>query len=98
MPVWSADGRRLFFLAGGRFDRMMVADVATEPELGVSRPRMLFQHEFGGSLGLGLQRYDRSPQDGRFVFATPGTEIEATQLHVVRGWSHELRELIAAQR
>ncbi len=96
MPQWSADGRELFFLSGGRFDRLMSVEVGTDPELHASSPRLVFQHEFGGSLGLGLQRYDVAP-DGRFAFATPGFEIAATEIRIILDWVPELERSVAAQ-
>ena len=97
MPQWSPDGSELFFLSGGRFDRMMVVSVSTEPELRASTPRLVFQREFGGSLGLGLQRYDISPDGRRFVFATPGTEVAADEICITLDWVPDLERLLTTR-
>ena len=97
MPQWSPDGSELFFLSCGRFDRMMVVSVSTEPELRASTPRLVFQREFGGSLGLGLQRYDISPDGRRFVFATPGTEVAADEIRITLDWVPDLERLLTTR-
>ena len=42
-PVWSPDGRELFYLSG---DKMMVAAVQTEPSFSVGKPRLLFEGSY----------------------------------------------------
>ncbi len=74
---------------------MMVASVSNHPELRVSAPRLVFRHEFGTSLGLGLPRYDVAPDGQRFVFATPGTEVAATEIRITLDWVTRLEETLA---
>jgi hypothetical protein len=72
MPVWSHDGRELFFLAGAQKDRMMAATVLqARDDLRLDKPRLLFERTMGPSIGLNLPRYDVMPDDRRFVFTTP---------------------------
>ncbi len=94
-PVWSADGRELFYRHG---DEMMVVDVQYEPTLTTSVPRVLFRgaFEFGNASGL---NYDVSPDSQRFVMiqADDDTEGGAPEIRVVLNWVDELRRRFEAQ-
>ena len=95
MPVWSRDGRELFFLSGPRRTRVMSVRVsagAGGPQLG--RPELLFEQSMGGSVGFGLARYDVTP-DGRFLFATAETPKPSTEIRMVLDWGARLRPLLA---
>jgi len=99
-PVWSRDGRELFYArerAGAYTGHLWVVGVGpgAPPRLGTPRP--LFDLEerrlWISSLvsGFGVTR------DGRFYFpqtleSPPSTEPR--QLHVVQGWSSELRRRV----
>jgi serine/threonine-protein kinase len=94
MPVWSRDGRELFFLGGYARRKMMVVDITDLEDLRVSEPRELFEHQFGGSIGMALSRYDVSTEGSRFFFATAQKQSSPTEVHVVLNWFDELEELI----
>jgi len=82
-PVWSRDGRELFFRNG---DIMMAAGVATSPSFSAT-PRELFRGQFDTEPGLsGSHSYDVSPDSRRFLMiqSEPVTEIR-----VVLNWSPE---------
>ncbi len=80
-PAWSRDGRRLLFLYGGI---VYEADVVTEPELGVSVPRVAFPRTPGG-------RFDVSLDGERLIMARPKDWGVATRINVVLGWNgHEI--------
>jgi serine/threonine-protein kinase len=83
-PLWSRDGRELYFVAG---TRMMVVSVSTEPTLNLSTPVVLFDD------GVNVERgrnFDVAP-DGRFV--TPrrsGKESGLQELRLLLNWPQEI--------
>ncbi len=81
-PVWSRDGREIFFQGGGK---MMAALVETRPEFRAGVPQPLF--ELGN-----LDEYDVAPDGQRFVMNRSRREDSAPEtLAVVLGWFDELR-------
>jgi serine/threonine-protein kinase len=88
-PLWSRDGRELFFLDPNR--RMTVVDVRTGPSLTFGRPRTLFDTT---PLGLeGQQRnFDLAPDGKRFLMVRnlpPPPDVPA--LVLIQNWLGELR-------
>jgi len=95
MPVWSRNGRELFFLAGARRNRMMVVTVTGDdggPRL--DKPRLLFEHNMGSSVDFSLPRYDVMPDGQRFVFATAEDAAPATEIRVALDWAAQLRTMV----
>jgi Tol biopolymer transport system component len=60
-PIWSADGRRVFYRAG---DQMLAVDVSMTPEVRLSEPHLLFEKHFGFGQSITLASYSLS-HDGR---------------------------------
>jgi serine/threonine protein kinase len=60
-PVWSMDGRRIFYRFG---DQMLAVDVTTSPEVHLSEPHVLFEKRFGFGQSITLANYSLS-HDGR---------------------------------
>jgi len=92
-PVWSRDGRELFYRSG---DQMMVAAVQTEPTFRTGPPRVLFERLFvlGGSPG-----YDVSPDGQRFLMIQEAEEQpERLQIVVIPDWFEELKRLVPTER
>ena len=91
-PMWSRDGRELFYRIGGK---MMAVAIATEPELAPGSPTLLFE---GGDLsvvagGNPATGYDVAP-DGRFVMIRAEESAGGTQqINVVLNWFGELERL-----
>ena len=86
-PVWSRDGRELYFRDG---DRLMVVEVEAGTALTAGRPEVLFEESYDvDPLGLGLPNYDAAP-DGRFLMVTGGAGSRA-QITVVLNWFEELK-------
>jgi hypothetical protein len=85
-PVWSADGRELFFRSG---DQIWAVAIRTSPSFSVSRPQALFADTFvTGPNG----RSGYSVAGDRFLFAQPvRPDPPITQLPVVVNWFTELR-------
>ncbi|MFC1794017.1 protein kinase [Planctomycetota bacterium] len=88
-PVWSRDGRELYYNNG---NRMMVVKITSEPNFDISTPELLFEWPdvipAGGNLGTG---YDVS-DDGRFLMVKRNDDIKV-QLICVYNWFEELKRL-----
>jgi serine/threonine-protein kinase len=95
-PLWSRDGRELFFVNGNR--EMVVRTVAPGPELRLGEPRVLFP--LHPDLYLddpeNYTPYDISADGRRFIMAKLIREARptATQMVVAEHWFTELRERV----
>lgn len=86
-PMWSLDGRELFYRQG---DAMMVVDLAADQGVeGV--PRLLFEGSFVAD-GFGPANYDVAP-DGRFVMVQAVRSAAPRAVHVVAHWGEELKRM-----
>jgi len=88
-PVWSPDGRELFYRSGSK---MMVAAVQTEPSFSVVKPKLLFEGSYVFSqFSPGKQYYDISLDGQQFVMIK---EAGQAQINVVLNWFEELKRLV----
>jgi Tol biopolymer transport system component len=91
-PVWSADGRQIFFAFS---DRVMAADISTAPEFRFGQP-VAWKSEGSLASGASLRNFDVTPDGKRLLLLTPppspdGRAFDADQLYVVVNWFEELR-------
>ena len=77
-PIWSPDGRELFYRNG---DRVMAAQVVRGPGFATSTPRQLFSFPYFHD-AWGDQSWDLAP-DGRFLMVRE-TSTEPVQVELVR--------------
>ncbi len=84
LPVWSADGRELFYRNG---ETMMVVAVETGSTFTAGTPEVLFD----GAYNNINNNYDVSG-DGRFLMVRPDPNAAADRLHVVQNWVEELKQ------
>lgn len=87
LPVWSRDGRELFYhqLPDGK---LMAASIHLSPGLRAERPRELFASPM--AIG-GLHVYDVSPDGQRFLMVLkPRSSPEPLHLNVVTNWHRRL--------
>lgn len=90
-PVWSRDGRRLYYRAG---NRLMSAEIAREPTLRAMFPQELFDGPYRSCL-VGRQ-YDLAP-GGRFLVLGPRPADDdgtAPDIVVVQNWFEELESRV----
>jgi Tol biopolymer transport system component len=86
-PVWSRDGKELFYRNGQRW---MVVTTVTQPTFDASRPRLLFEGNYLNVTGLS---YDVTA-DGRRLVLIRGLDVSPTrEIHVVLNWFEELKRL-----
>jgi eukaryotic-like serine/threonine-protein kinase len=93
LPVWSADGRELFFTNGRQ---MLAVPIEYGATLSAGRPEVLFEASI--SILEGNRPYDVTG-DGRFLMIV-GSETDGSdpppQIVVVQNWTEELKRLVPA--
>jgi serine/threonine-protein kinase len=93
-PVWSRDGRELFYTNG---DKLMSVAILTQPTLSVGSPRLLFEGRYARSQ-TGSAAYDVSPDGQRFLRAQMiEPDPPNNQINVVINWFAELKRLAPAK-
>ena len=90
-PRWSRDGGEIFFREG---QKMMVAEVRTEPAVAISKPRALFEGLY--EVMDGPINYDVTPDGRRFLMVKMERSEAPAELRVVTGWDRELRKALPA--
>jgi serine/threonine-protein kinase len=98
LPIWSPNGRELFFSSVDA-RQMMAVPVQLGTTVVAGRPQVLF--EFGIlPILAGARSYDLAP-NGRFVIIrsdrAQGEENTAPQIVVVQNWFEELKRLVPAK-
>jgi len=89
-PLWSHDGRELFYRSG---DRMMAVAVTTQPTLRALKPDVLFEKP--AWMQPFLRDYDVSSDGRRFLMVKEDEQVTtATRVNVVLGWTEELKRLV----
>jgi serine/threonine-protein kinase len=90
-PVWSRDGKELFYRQS---DKLMAVDVHTESTFTAGVPRKLFEGHYAPS-SVGGAGYDVSPDGTRFLMVQSNEPEQAsTQINVVLNWTEELKQRV----
>ncbi|MFL5517842.1 MAG: hypothetical protein ACJ8DJ_16920, partial [Gemmatimonadales bacterium] len=84
-PVWSRDGRRLFYRGDGKF---MAASITTVPGFAVAGRTVLFDDTYLRAAAPHAN-YDVSPDGSRLLVLRAVSN--SAQIVLVHGWSQELR-------
>ena len=102
-PVWSRDGRELFYRDGSR---MMAVAVDPDNEISIGGARVVFEGHYAlDPLAVGIPNYDVSADGERFLMIREGedgnpedADAEAAPTHatliVVENWFEELKRLV----
>ncbi len=88
-PVWSPDGRRLFFL---ELEQMMVAEVETEPTFNPRTPTGMFGLQ-GYAIYAGAPHFDLAPDGERFLMRSARRQSTGAMIFVEH-WVEELKARI----
>jgi serine/threonine-protein kinase len=92
-PVWSHDGRILYYLSG---ERLLTVDVAPGHELIHGSAQVVLDASYEPAAFAGVRNFDVTA-DGRFLFV--GREPDPPrEIHVVLNWLAELEELVPRGR
>lgn len=95
-PVWSPDGRELFYRS--RDGRQIFAVEVTETESGLqlSPARLLFQGDFRPGVSFG-RNIDITPDGkGFLLLEDPSSSLLPTQIYIVVNWFEELEQVVHA--
>ena len=96
-PLWSADGRELFYLLG---NSVMAVAVTPGPEFSFTAPRTLFSGPYLQDTSAGTRTYDVA-RDGRFLMILPAGENAAgapASIVVVQNFGEELKRRVRPSR
>ena len=85
-PIWSSDGRELFFRNG---EQMLAVEVDTRAAVRSGEPTILFEEAFQPGVNGG-RNYDAAPDGARFVMIESSLQASGFELHVVLNWADEL--------
>jgi Tol biopolymer transport system component len=89
-PVWSRDGRELFYL---QRDAMMAVEIRTSPTFGAGTPRKLFEGRYVVSPN-GVASYDVAADGRRFLRVQPMHPDPPThQIQVTLNWLEDLKRI-----
>jgi Tol biopolymer transport system component len=84
-PVWSRDGRRIFFVSG---NQLLAASVTTSPTFSVTAREALFSGDY--SLTLGHAPFDVAA-DGKSFLMLRSVAANSEEIVVIPNWAAELR-------
>jgi serine/threonine protein kinase/Tol biopolymer transport system component len=95
-PLWSPDGRELFYLSN---DGVMAVSVETEPTFKCGKPRVLFKGSYIAGYG-DSPPWDISPDGKRFLMIKPPAAAGAAptaaprKINIVLNWFEELKQRV----
>ena len=93
-PLWSRDGREIFFRSGNAF---MAATVETSTSFSAGNPELLFENRYYGGVGnapQGGRAYDVSVNGSQFLMIKPvEASTAAPRIIIVENWVDEVRRL-----
>jgi len=84
-PVWSPDGRRIFYMRG---NRMVAASVAPNPTFSVSKRDVLFEGDYINAVAHAS--FDVAPDGKSFLMLRP-VDAGGEQIVVIPNWAAEFR-------
>ena len=98
VPVWSPDGRELFYYSG---TAVMSVPVTTDPSFGFGNPETVFEGRY--TMGTGGAGFSVSPDGRRFLMVKPsGTRADDTaappEVVLVLNWFEELKARVPTDR
>ncbi len=91
-PLWSADGRELFYREG---NRLMVVSVSSGEAFTAGRPQAIFDGSYRRNRRV--PNYDISRDGLRFVMIQDDQESVPAHINVVLNWFEELKRLVPTE-
>jgi Tol biopolymer transport system component len=82
LPIWSRDGREIFYRQNSRLYAVSVTGAGEDVIL--SQPRLLFDRLYGFGQGISIPNYDVSSEGREFAFVK---DAGATHLNVILNWT-----------
>ena len=98
VPVWSPDGRELFYYSG---TAVMSVRITTDPSFGFGNPETVFEGQY--TMGTGGAGFSVSPDGQRFLMvkrSSTGADDTAAppEVVLVLNWFEELQRLVSTDR
>ncbi len=95
-PLWSPDGRRLYYRSGPLGSRIWAVDIEAGPDLSASRPRQILSLE-RYAVGSPIGTWDISRDGRRFLMVKLGGRPvkPVTEIILVQNWFEELLQLVS---
>jgi serine/threonine-protein kinase len=90
-PLWSQDGRTLFYRSGNRLIRVPVQPGA---EWVAQKPQVALEVKYEANAISGIPNYDVSPNGKEFVMVRSQPRMLPGQIQVVLNWFEELRRAV----
>ena len=88
-PIWSADGRRLYYRSG---DNLEVVSIQTAPTFRSGSPEVILQDNYEGLLGsLDRANYDVAPDGRVLIIRYPEINAPHTQVRLILNFFEELK-------
>jgi len=94
-PVWSKDGKEIYYRADGK---MKAVSVETDPTFRAGTPRVLFDDVYYKSSDASLQYHLEYPEGKRFLMMKEIQDTKTLKLVFVDNWFDELRRLAPRPR
>ena len=76
-PVWSRDGRRVYYRSN---QQLMAVDIVLEPEVKLSKPRLVFDRRYEFGPNISQPNYSIHPHDQRLLMVKPDPSAQSLQL------------------
>ena len=103
-PLWSPDGKELFYLVGNT-EAVMAVKVETEPTFKFDNPETLFRGNYVGAAPADGTPYDVHPKEKRFLMMKPPVPIVEgsadgsvptgpREINIVLNWFEELKQRV----
>ena len=96
-PIWSADGRKLFFRSA---DSVMEAAITSVSPLEFAAPKALFRDTFIRTQGNQHTHFDVAP-DGRFLMiesSKPAITSTRQDVQIILNWTQELKRIAPVKK
>ncbi len=93
-PVWSRDGKELFYRAG---DRVMRVTIDASAGFKASKPEVVFEGKYKLESVTLLSTYDLAADGRRFLMMRSEQQSAPTRLNIVSGWFEDIKRRVPAQ-
>jgi len=93
-PLWSPDGRELFYFSDGSVNAVAVN---TKPTFSIGAPKALFRGNYVGPAMNSGASWDISPDGKRFLMLKEDAGGGPRKINVVLNWFEELKQKVAVK-
>jgi serine/threonine-protein kinase len=97
-PMWSRDGKELFWVGIARF---IAVSVTTQPRFSFGSPTLVPRGFTEGNAAANERSYDVAPDGKRFIGVVrasgQSTTLSVPQIHVVLNWSEEVKQRVPSK-